>query len=85
MPLINVEQSGKSGQVTIKTTKSGASIMYKVNNGAYKAYNGKVFTINDGDVVSAYAYQSGYIRSDVQSFTAEFAEPSAPAVITFQC
>ena len=81
MPLINVEQSGKSGQVTIKTTKSGASIMYKVNNGAYKAYNGKVFTINDGDVVSAYAYQSGYIRSDVQSFTAEFAEPSAPAVI----
>ena len=80
MPVINVEQSGKSGQVTIKTAKSGSSIMYKVNNGAYKAYNGKVFTINDGDVVSAYAYQSGYIRSDVQSFTAEFAEPSAPAV-----
>ena len=80
MPVINVEQSGKSGQVTIKTTKSGASIMYKVNNGAYKAYNGKVFTINDGDVVSAYAYQRGYIRSDVQLFTAEFAEPSAPAV-----
>ena len=80
MPVINVEQSGKSGQVTIKTAKSGSSIMYKVNNGAYKAYNGKVFTINDGDVVSAYAYQSGYIRSDVQSVTAEFAEPSAPAV-----
>ena len=79
-PTIDVEQTGKNGQATIKAAKSGSSIKYKINEGSYKVYTGKALTISDGDTISAYAYQSGYIRSDVQSFTAEFAEPSAPVV-----
>ena len=79
-PTIDVEQTGKNGQATIKAAKSGSSIKYKINEGSYKVYTGKALTISDGDTISAYAYQSGYIRSDVQSFTAEFAEPAAPVV-----
>ena len=79
-PEINAEQTGKNGKVTIKTPDSGASVRYKVNDGTYQKYSGKAFSIKDGDTVSAYAYRSGYIKSDASSFTAEFGEPSAPEV-----
>ncbi len=79
-PQINAEQTGKNGQVTIKSPDSGASVKYKVNDGSWQIYSGKTFKISDGDTVSAYAYRSGYVKSDVATFTGEFGEPSAPSV-----
>ncbi len=79
-PEINAEQTGKNGQVTIKSPDSGASVKYKVNDGSWQIYSGKTFKISDGDTVSAYAYRSGYVKSDVATFTGEFGEPSAPSV-----
>jgi len=80
MPSINIEQKGKTANVTLTAANSKDTIKYKIGSDAYKTYDGSVIQVEDGVTISAYAERMGCIRSAVEAVTTELGEPNAPNV-----
>ena len=80
-PGIKIEQKGRRGNITISAANRADTVMYrKGESGGYSIYDGRPVAVGNGDTVYAYSTRKGFVKSDVVSETAEFAEPEAPEI-----